>query len=160
MKKALKKTMKPKNCNEINISQASLIALLIIFLVLGFIVGEIYYYEPILKTFEFEADINVFEGRYSTFNLDKDKMHFGGVVMGNGARRRIVIENDFDFLIRAEIRADDSVLGGWSHFNSSVYLEPHTKKTETILVLVPQDAAIGGYSGKYIVTIYKSRRYE
>ncbi len=89
-------------------------------------------------------------GDRAGIDLNKTALTFGVITSGSVSSRSLLIENDYDFPIKTELRAEGSIKK-FLVFEKDVYLEPGENKTVSIGTIDPLGDEFGNYSGKIIV---------
>ena len=92
----------------------------------------------------------------TSFNLDQDALHFGGVFPGGSSERGIVIVNKRDFSLKARFYMSGE-LGNWVlPEDNPVFLQPFENRTIKFTATAPKDAAYGNYTGELTVVFKKA----
>jgi len=115
-----------------------------------------YYYtnKGVLETQKIPMDIKV--QQKLAFNLDADKLHFGGIPPENSAERGIVIVNKRDFPLKVRFYMSGE-LGSWVlPEDNPIFLQPFENRTVKFTATVPKDASYGNYTGELTVVFKKA----
>lgn len=86
-------------------------------------------------------------------NLNKDRMHFGGVPPGDGAIRKVTINYTRDAVVH--ITTDGPLQAFVSASENDFYLAGHENKEITFTADIPLNTSYGNYSGTLIFTFVK-----
>ena len=111
-----------------------------------------------------EFDFYASQGKRIGFNLDPDKLHFGIVCQGCGARRDLIIENQQPFREKVEFYIAIADERDFEHFSISFpfgqILESGEEGNFTATLSVSSDAEIKKYEGAIITKTYKAWPWE
>lgn len=90
------------------------------------------------------------------FNLDTDRLHFGGLPPGDSADRGVDIVNKRDFPLKVRFYMSGEI-GGWVlPEDNPVLLQPFENKTVKFTATVPKNAGFGNYTGEITVVFKKT----
>jgi uncharacterized membrane protein len=92
----------------------------------------------------------------TSFNLDQDALHFGGVYPGGSSTRNINVTNNKDYPLKVSISMSGK-LGKWVlPEQNPVFLQPLEQKDIKFTATAPKDAAYGSYSGEITLIFRKA----
>ena len=90
------------------------------------------------------------------FNLDTDKLHFGGVFPGGSSERGVIIVNNRDFPLKARFYMSGEI-GSWvKPEDNPIYLQPSENRTVKFTAKAPENAEFGNYTGEVTVVFKKA----
>ena len=90
------------------------------------------------------------------FNVDKDKLHFGGVQPGGGSYREFRIFNNHSYAQQGEFKIASTVrMGDWFNISPgpTFHLNPYEDKNFEANLKIPSSTPFGSYSGEIRVTL-------
>lgn len=118
------------------------IASLIIFL-------SVLYLNFIIVLEKKEIITTVIVGDKSGFDLNKTALTFGMITPGSSSQRNLVIENNYNFPVKVELRVGGDIKR-FLVFKKIIYLDVGEKKTIGINAIASIDEKSGDYYGKMI----------
>lgn len=128
-----------------------ILVLLVISLIL-FILSLIFSSEKSLSQEEFFVRMEV--GTSAGFDLNTSALILGRLPPGTSSNRRIILSNDYDFPIVAEISVEGDI-DSFLVFDPVIYLETGEKRNITISTInIPENTAYGNYTGT-ITIVFK-----
>ena len=131
-----------------------LIAVAVIAAALSTAIAYHYSNKGILEVQKVQMDLIVKEN--IAFNLDTDKLHFGGINPGGSSERSIIIVNKREFPIKARFYMSGEI-GNWVlPEDNPVYLQPFENKSIKFIATVPKNAEFGKYAGELDVIFKKA----
>ena len=81
------------------------------------------------------------------FNVDTDKIHFGGLPPGGMSEREIVISHDFDFPVKVSIKTSGELAEYVTVSDNNFILSPLESKKITFYAIIDEDVPLGNYTG-------------
>ena len=128
-----------------------LLFIALIAVILAIISMVSFFFLPLQIT-EFDVRFNVSEK--IGFDLNNSALTFGSVVPGNYYERKIIIENKYDFPIKAKIFVSKDISDFFLK-TDSVMLMPRENASIPITIYIPQNSEKKEYSGKIAIKIYR-----
>ncbi|MFH1425392.1 MAG: hypothetical protein ABIG28_01515 [archaeon] len=106
-----------------------------------------------LQVVEYDVYFEVATGGIG-FDVDNTLLTYGQVTPGGGGRRRVVISNDYDFLISVDVLISENLQGLFDVETGQV-IESGKNKTILVDLDIPSDFPLGNYTGKIRFEMYK-----
>ena len=131
-----------------------LIAVAVIAAVLSTALAHYYSNKGIVETQKVQMDLAVKES--VAFNLDTDKLHFGGVPPEGSSGRSISIVNKRDFPLKVRFYLSGELADWVNPEDNPVYLQPFENKSIKFIATVPKNAEFGNYTGEIDVIFKKA----
>jgi hypothetical protein len=137
---------------EQNMKSTSLIWLIVGMVILA-VAGTYLFYSAfvVIGVRSIETDVTVQDA--GAFNLDADKLHFGGIAPGNSAQRRVHLKSDDP--ARVKITVSGAIAPFLSVSENNFNLEKNETRTITFTAAIPENTTYGKYSGRIIVRFLK-----
>jgi len=130
-----------------------LFSLLLILLSLGllFLGGS---EEPVQ---EFNLEVSFEVGDSLGFDVNKSALSFGRVPPGSDSSRGVRIDSDYSFPVRVLIFASEEVASYLSTSQESFVIEPGESAGIPFVLSIPEDMAMGNYSGNVKFELWRER---
>jgi hypothetical protein len=104
-----------------------------------------------------EIPVGLKIGSPSGFDLDSEILSFGVISFGASSVRKLLIENNYDFPVNAELSVKGDIKD-FLYFDEKIFLETGENKEIIIRARVPEDCEDGSYSGIFKIVLKKSRK--
>ena len=127
--------------------------LLVAVLLLLCISALFYFFREPIQTESFYASVKIMN--HTGIDINSTVLAFGGVMPGSSNTRKIIFENKYGFVIRADISSNGSISDFLSYQRSWMIEENETKEL-AFSVGVPEDAIESFHDGYIIIEINKA----
>ncbi len=118
----------------------------------GSVTYHLYEKPKIIKVQEFKVLAMI--GNKSGWNMETENLNFGKLQPGGSAGRFMLIKNDYDYSIKVKMKTEGE-MKEWLSFTKELTLPPNKGEEIHIGASAP-DLPIGNYTGKFIITYYKT----
>lgn len=107
-----------------------------------------------IEVYEFDVVFSVINESKVGLDVNGTALTFGKVTRGGGGERFVVIENNYDHVIRADVYVSD-FLSKVIVTNQTFYIGSMKNVTVDVNLNIPEDFEFGEYRGKIRFNIYK-----
>ena len=132
---------------KLKMTKKNLFLILVLVASIGILITVIAYYNIKIEKIQ-DYDLHVHVDNYLGVNVDSDKIWFGTVPPGNGAKRTLLMfgSNERDVLVKYKVYGD---LKDWVSVEDNFFiLRKGERRNITIRVDIPEDAELGqNYTG-------------
>lgn len=91
-------------------------------------------------------------GENMGFDLSPGKLNFGKIVPGNSASRKIIVENNYDKVIRVNIKSSGEISNSMVVSENNFILNPFESKVVVFSIYTSGLTEFGDYKGKVSIT--------
>jgi len=126
-----------------------------IFLILFFVFLILFIFILFLIPKESKSfDITLNVGEKIGVEINNSALKFGTVIPGSESVKKVFIDNNHDYPIKAKIKYDGSV-SPFLNVEPSIEINAGQNYTLPIIMIVPLNASYGNYSGKLKIYFFK-----